>query len=137
MRLHTKISILAVVTASGLGQPALAQERLTPGQISFYSEMWALAGVCLQYGGYDVEQEELASFLNSRLENVAREDRQRIAATKEDRLQAIRDEIDRLLALPQGNRRTREVEENAEALMTRCARLAEHDTAGKFFQRAS
>ena len=137
MRVPTTLSILAAAAVCGLGQPALAQDRLTPGQVSLYSEMWALAGICTQYGGYDVQQDHLADFLNDRLGNVASEDRQRVAATREERLQVIRDEIDRLTSLPHGNRRTREVQANAEALMTRCARLANHATAGEFFERTS
>jgi len=131
------LPLAAGAAVLALGQPAMAQDRLSEGQVSLYSEMWALAGVCLQYGGYEVRQDDLADFLNNRLDGVAEEDQQQVAATKEERLQSIRDEIERLLALPQGNRRAREVEANAASLMTRCARLASHDTAGEFFQRTS
>lgn len=141
MSIKANVPALVAAAALGMAQPALAQEedgqRLSPRQMEIYSEMWALAGVCLQYGGYDVQQDELAAFLNSRLDFANSEDRQRVAADKENRLQAIRDEIERLQALPPGNRRAREEEEAAAALMTRCTRLANHATAGEFFRRDS
>lgn len=141
MSIKANVWVLVATATLGMGQPALAQQdngqRLSPRQMEIYSEMWALAGVCLQYRGYDVQQDELAAFLNSRLDSASGGDRQRVAADKEDRLEAIRAEIERLQALPPGNRRAREEEETAAALMTRCTRLANHATAGEFFHRES
>ncbi|MFB0610985.1 hypothetical protein [Aurantiacibacter poecillastricola] len=128
--------VLAAVAAMCASAPAATQERqLSEGQVSLYAEMWALAGVCLQYGGYEVEQAGLAEFLNDRLDGVGISDREQVAMLKQDRLEEIRAEIDRLEGLPRGSRRAREVEENAARLMTRCTRLANHEAAGDFFRR--
>ncbi|WP_338244028.1 hypothetical protein [Aurantiacibacter hainanensis] len=139
MGMLPKLAIATAVATFGLAQPAVAQdgEDLSSRQVSLYSEMWALAGVCNQLVGYDVRQDDLADFLNDSLASAVDEDQIAIAQTRDERLAAIRAEVERLESLPRGSRRQREVDENAENLMSRCTRLANDDTAGEFFVRIS
>ena len=135
----TGLPIALAMAATGFALPAHAQdgEDLTSGEVSLYAEMWALAGVCSQLAGYAVRQDDLADFLNDSLAAAMDEDQIVFAQTRDERLAAIRAEVERLEALPRGSRRQREVDENAESLMSRCTRLANDDTAGEFFVRAS
>ena len=134
-----KLPIALAAVAFGLAHPVLAQdgEDLSAGQVSLYSEMWALAGVCNQLAGYEVRQDDLADFLNDSIGAAVDEDQIAISNARDERLAAIRAEVERLEALPRGSRRQREVDENAESLMSRCTGLANDDTAGEFFVRAS
>ncbi len=132
------IYLFAAIMAVASSHAGKAQERApTSDEISLYSEMWALAGVCNQLAGYDVEQEELAAFLNDQRDDLDPQDWLTVAASRTERLEAIRDETARIQSLPNGNRRQQAVDENAASLMSRCTRLANSETAGEFFRRAS
>ena len=132
------IFLFAAIMALVTSHAGKAQEQPpTSGDLFLYSEMWALAGVCNQLAGYDVEQEELAAFLNDQRDDLEVEVWLSVAESRTERLAAIRDEIARIQSLPNGNRRQQAVDENAASLMSRCTRLANNETAGEFFRRAS
>ncbi len=117
--------------------PAAAQEeqRLAPRESDLYAEMWALAGVCSQIAGFAVAHDDLADFLNDRLGEANPESAARVTAERNARVGAIAAEMERLEALPRGNRRVREVEENHAAMATRCVRLANNPVADAYFVR--
>ena len=136
--MQREIFIFAAAMALATGHSVSAQERsLTSGEIALYAEMWAMAGVCNQLAGYDVEQDELAAFLNNQRDDASQQDWLTVAESRIERLEAIEAEMTRISALPNGNRRQQSVDENAATLMSRCTRLANSDTAGEFFLRAS
>lgn len=138
MRLLSTMALAGALTGAAFAYPAMARQAApSDAEAALYSEMWAMAGICNQLVGYDVRQAELATFLNARVGSLAEDAQQRILNEKEDRLDAMRAEVERLETLPRGNRRQRGVDENAAELRTRCTRLSQNDTAAAFFIRRS
>ncbi|MGB3795589.1 MAG: hypothetical protein WA957_04720 [Alteraurantiacibacter sp.] len=135
--MQRKIILFASAISLALGHAASAQQpSAATAETSLYSEMWALAGVCNQLAGYRVEQDTLAAFLNDQRNGVDEEIWRTVAQGRAARLDTIEDEVARIRALPRGFARQHAVDENAANLMSRCNRLSNSDTAGRFFRRA-
>lgn len=121
---------LALAATSG----AQAQDA-APGdqRVELLSEMWAMAGICSQYGRYAVRTEALADRLNSEISAVDPERQSAIITRKEDKLEEITATLNGLLAMPPGGDRELAIEENQMALMTRCQQLTNNDLASEYF----
>ncbi|MEL1250743.1 hypothetical protein [Aurantiacibacter gilvus] len=125
---------LALAATSMTTPAALAQDGApVDQQVELLSEMWAMAGICSQYGRYVVRTDDLADRLNDEIAAVDPDRQSAIINRKEDKLEEITATMNGLLEMPPGGRRERAIEENQMALMTRCQRLANHDLASEFF----
>lgn len=122
-------ALLAPVTAQAQAQDAEVNEV----EVELYSEMWAMAGICMQYGRYPVRADALADLLNQRIGAAGPEQQSAIIGRKETKLEEIAATMNDLLAMSPGGRRDEALEENQMALMTRCQRLSSHSLAGEYF----
>ncbi len=121
---------LALAATSGAqAQDAAPVDR----EVELLSEMWAMAGICSQYGRYAVRSDALAEHLNRSIAAVDPERQSAIINRKEDKLEEITSTLNGLLAMPPGGRRDRAIEENQMALMTRCQRLTNNELASEYF----
>ena len=130
-----KKTITFAVAAFAATLPTSAQEAtLSDSAVELYSEMWALAGICNQLANYDVDQDSLADRLNEDLGDLDDGYFAAVSAQRDTKLAAIRTNAEAVQQLPRGNRRQREVDAQAETLMTRCRHLADHSFAGTYFR---
>ena len=109
---------------------AQAQDRRANAELT--SEMWALAGVCSQYGAYySVRHDALADWLNVAAADPAIGDG--LSARKDAKVA----QISALAAEVRGTTSVRErdqrFDEMSSALMTRCRRLTNDPVAREFF----
>lgn len=131
--MHKRWAIAAGLALAATPAAQAQDGTPTDREVELYSEMWAMAGICSQYGRYAVRADDLADWLNNALAAAQPESQSAIIGRKEDKLEAITTTMNDLLDMPPGGQRERAIEENQMALMTRCQRLSNHDLAGDFF----
>lgn len=123
------VAATPVATPGALAQDSAPVDR----EVELLSEMWAMAGICSQYGRYAVRTDALADRLNSEIAAVDPVRQSAIIIRKEDKLEEITATMNGLLEMPPGGRREQAIEENQMALMTRCQRLTNNDLASEYF----
>lgn len=131
MRRKGLIAILGC--AAALAVPAQAQDRQIDVELT--SEMWALAGICSQYSGYEVRNEALAAWLNRQLASAGNADE--VMDRRAAKVEQIRANMAALERGRGGSAREERLDRNTAGLMTRCRQLTNNPLAGQFFFTAT
>ncbi|GAA0275903.1 hypothetical protein GCM10009127_15680 [Alteraurantiacibacter aestuarii] len=126
----------AALASAGLSSPLQAQEgALSPVQQEFYAELLAMGDVCSELPQFRVHKDDLQGWVTQNLASSSEDTLDTVLDLRAAKIEAMQADTLAVREMPPGASRTRAVSEHYADVVGRCLRMAQHDEAGRFFQR--